>query len=64
MAQLVRRETQGTEAYQGPQEKLDKLALLESWVLQGHLDLLDPQVLDVQRNLDLRILKALEASGC
>lgn len=46
--------TLATEAYQDPQEKMDKLALLESWDLQGLLDPQDPQALDVQQDLNLR----------
>ncbi|KAB1280145.1 Collagen alpha-1 chain [Camelus dromedarius] len=64
MAQLVKRVIPATEAYQDPLGKTDKLALLGSGDPQGLLDPLGPQALDVQRDLDLRILKALEASGC
>lgn len=63
MAQLVKRVTPATEAHQDPQGKMDKLALLGSWDPQGLLDPLDLRVLGVQWDLDLRIPKALEASG-
>jgi len=64
MAQSVKRATLATEAYQDLQGKMDKLALLGSWDPQGLLDPQGPQVLDVQRDLGLRIPKGLEASGC
>ena len=43
-----------TEAYQDPQGKMDKLALLGLWDPQGPLDPLGPKALDVQWDLDLR----------
>lgn len=64
MVQLVKRVTLAIEAYQDPQGRMDKLVLLGSWDHQGLLDPLGPQVLDVQQDLDLRIPKALEVSGC
>lgn len=63
MAQLVKRVTLATEAHQDPQGKMEKLVFLGSWDPQGLPGPLDPQALDAQWNLDLRILKALEASG-
>lgn len=63
MAQLVKRVIPATEAYQDPQGKMDKLALLGSWDPQGLLDPLGPQALDVQQDLYLRIPRAQEASG-
>lgn len=63
MALLARRETLATEAYQDPQGKMDKLALLGSWDHRGLLAPLAPQVLDVQQNLDMRILKARGTSS-
>ncbi|KAJ8794522.1 hypothetical protein J1605_018975 [Eschrichtius robustus] len=53
MAQLVKRVIPATEAYQDPQGKMDKLALLGSWDPQGPLDPLGPKALDVQWDLDL-----------
>lgn len=62
MAQLVKRVTPATEAHQDPQGKMDKLAFLGSWDPQGLPGPLDPPALDAQWDLDLRILKVLEAS--
>lgn len=42
------------EAYQDPQGKMDKLALLGSWDPQGLLDPLGPQALDVRWDRALR----------
>lgn len=64
MGQPVKRVTLAAEAYQDLRGKTDKLALLGSWDLQGLLDPQGPQALDVQWDLDLRIPKGLEASGC
>lgn len=64
MAQLVKRVIPAAEAYQDPQGKMDKLALLGSWDPQGLLDPLGPQALDVRWDWALRTPKALEASGC
>lgn len=63
MAPLVKRVTQATEAYQDLQGKMDKSEVPGSWDLQGLLDPQDPQALDVQWDLGLRILKGPEASG-
>lgn len=48
------RVTLETEAYQVPQGRMEKLALLGSWDHQGLLDPLGLQARDVQQNLDLR----------
>lgn len=57
MAQSVKRVTPATEAHQDAQGKMDKLALLGSWDLQGLLGPQGPQALSVQWNLNLRVSK-------
>lgn len=63
MAQLVKRVTPATEAHQDPEGKMDKLALLGSWDPQGLPGPLGAQALTVGWDLNLRIQKALGASG-